>query len=197
MAQESGKPGDGDIDLRDEARGMALFEKFRKIDTAFREGDLDALRVALGHPDTFPNCILHPELAMGEWPLGYAISVSPLAFVRELLAAGANANFDAHDGFPSLLCAIASDRADRAELVALLLENGADIGQRGVNDWTALHYATNLKDMDVIRILLEAGADPLARTNIDDRTTPLENAQNAGFSEGVNLMVEFMARGRG
>lgn len=184
-------------DLQSEERGMALFARFRAIDTAFREGDLEGLRAALDNPAGFPNCILHPELAMGEWPLGYAIGVSPLAFIRDLLQAGAVPNFIASDGFPSLLAAIATDRDDRAKLVQVLLENGADISQRGVNDWTPLHYATNLKDMDVIRILLEAGADPLARTDIDDRTTSLDDAQNAGFSEAVNLMVEFMARGRG
>jgi len=184
-------------DLQSEERGMALFERFRAIDSAFRSGDLNGLRAALGNPDAFPNCILHPELAMGEWPLGYAICVSPLSFIEDLIKAGATPNFAANDGFPSLLAAIATERDDRGAIVKLLLDNGADIAQRGINDWTPLHYTTALNDLGVIRILLEAGADPLARTDIDDRSTALEDAQRAGFSGAVDLMVEFMARGRG
>ena len=40
---------------------------------------------------------------------------------------------------------------------------------------------------------LEAGADPTIRTCIDDLTTPLEEAEAAGFAEGAALLRQAMA----
>ena len=39
-----------------------------------------------------------------------AIYHSPLAFIRELLELGANANYPDHAGFPSLIAALSADR---------------------------------------------------------------------------------------
>lgn len=50
---------------------------------------------------------------------------------------------------------------------------------RGINDWTALHFAAASDDAVSVQMLLEAGADPNARTRIDDFETPLEIAEHA------------------
>ena len=116
----------------------AKYRAFKAIDDAYRRGDLDALLIALGDPPDFPNCS-HPwGLGLGEFPLEYAIYWSPLAFIRTLLDHGANPNYDDKAGFPSLIAALSTERADRLELVRLLLSCGADVQQRGVNDWTPL-----------------------------------------------------------
>ena len=163
---------------------------FRRIHDAYVRGDLDALRAALGDPPDFPNC--RGPRAFGEAPLEYAIYHSPLPFVRALLELGADPNYEDHAGFPSLIAALASGRADTADLVRLLLSFGADVGQRGVNDCTPLHWAAGADDAPMIEILLAHGADPGARTRIDDYETPLEAAERGGRTNAVRAL-----RGRG
>ena len=100
-----------------------------------------------------------------------------------MLDLGADPNYEDHAGFPSLIATISTERPDKYELVELLLSGGAEIQQRGVNHYTPLHYASARKDGKLIEILLAHGADPNARTRIDDFATPAEEAEivrNAG-----------------
>ena len=158
------------------------------IHEAFKQGDLDALKNALGYQPDFPNC---PALLSIGNLLEYAIYHSPLAFIRTLLALGADPNYDDHAGFPSLIAALScSDRADRTELIELLLEHGADIQQRGINDHTPLHYAAAGNDVKMIELLLSYGADPEAKTNIDDYATPLEEAEILGQAQAVEALLK-------
>lgn len=145
---------------------------------AYRRGDMAAVRAALGDPPDFPNC--RGPRGMGENILEYAIYWSPLAFVRALLDMGADPNYGDHAGFPSLIAALSANRADRADLVKLLLARGAEIDQRGVNDYTPLHWAAAVDDAAMVELLLAHGADPAARTNVDDYATPLEEAERLG-----------------
>lgn len=158
-----------------------------QIHQAFCAGDLEALRLLLG-----------AEFPRGPAPLAfrpylrYAILHSPRAFVAELLARGAEP--DAHeDGFPSLIAALASGREDRLELVETLLAAGADLHQRGLNDWTPLHFAAAHDDVAAIRFLLAKGADPKLRTRIDDGLTPLEEARALGCLRAAAALAERLA----
>ena len=102
------------------------------------KGDIGALLLALGDPADFPNCLHPPDLGLGEFPLEYAIYWSPLSFVETLLDRGADPNYPDRGGFPSLIAALSTDRPDRLELLRLLLSRGAEVGQRGLNDWNSL-----------------------------------------------------------
>lgn len=161
----------------------------REIHEAYKAGDLDALREALGNPPDFPNC--RSAMGVGEIPLEYAIYHSPLRFIRTLLELGADPDYGDHGGFPSLIAALSSrDGPELHGILELLLEFGADPGQRGVNDWTPLHYAvTQNRDPKAVAILLAHGADPAARTRIDDHATPLEEAEILGAT-GSREMTE-------
>jgi ankyrin repeat protein len=153
-----------------------------RLHEALRAGDLEGVRFALGNPPDWANArdaLLHLHV------LAHAISHAPLALVRMLLDDGADPNFDDGDGFPSLLAVFDADRADRHELLALLLARGADPAQRGINDWTPLHVAAIRDDARAIELLLAHGADPEARTRIDDLETPLEAAERAGAQRAV------------
>lgn len=165
--------------------------KFLDVDHAFRSGDLIALKAALDHPADFPNCLMPHALGIGDYPIDYAIFWSPISFIIELIELGAEINRTADDGFPCLFTALSSDRVDRLRVLELLLANGADIGQRGINDWTPLHYAVMQRDLPAVEILLENGADPNAATRIDDCTSPLEDAQSTGFNDAVALMSRY------
>jgi ankyrin repeat protein len=169
---------------------------FEAIDEAFKAGDLNALKLALGNAPRWFDEDMPFELGLGH-PLEYAIYWSPLGFVEALIAAGAPVNYDDGAGFPSLIAALSTDRHgrnDRLDVVKLLIRHGADLNQRGLNDWTPLHYATSLRDLEAIRVLLDAGADPTLRTRIDEGSTPLEDAEAAGFSEAAALLRSAMER---
>ena len=68
--------------MRTEEERCAEAKKFQRIDDAFHQGDLDALRAAVDDPATVPN----GRMPDGIGPcLVYAIYHSPLAFIRTLL----------------------------------------------------------------------------------------------------------------
>jgi ankyrin repeat protein len=170
------------------------FETFRKIDAAFRAGDLAALRAAVDDPDCVPNGPM--PRAIGPC-LEYAIYHSPLPFIRTLLEIGADPNPTDHAGFPPLIAALSRSnplpgspgRDDTLDIIELLLTFKADPNQRGINDYTPLHMAVGERHLSAVEILLEAGADPRLRTRIDDYETPLEMAERAGLVEIARLLA--------
>ncbi|TJW31001.1 MAG: ankyrin repeat domain-containing protein, partial [Mesorhizobium sp.] len=89
---------------------------------------------------------------------------------------------------------LSTERADRLDIVRVLLDGGADPDMRGVNDWTPLHYAVLIRSVDAIRLLLSAGADPTLETRIDDYRTAIEHAEIAGFDAGASLLRDAAAR---
>jgi ankyrin repeat protein len=153
---------------------------------AYERGDLPALKRLLDDPPDFPNC--RGPAGVGDIILEYAIYHSPLAFVRTLLELGADPNYPDHAGFPALIAALSTNRADRYQIIELLLAAGADIQQRGINDWTPLHYAAAAGDLAGIELLLARGADPNARAGIDGCATPLEEAQILGRAAAVQVL---------
>ncbi len=154
---------------------------------AYQNGDLAAVKAGLGDPPDFPNC--RGPAAVGEIVLEYAIYHSPLAFIRTLLELGADPNYGDHDGFPSLIAALTcADREDMYEVLKLLLAHGADIQQRGFNDYTPLHWAVAEGNIEAAEFLLVHGADPNARTHIDDCATPLDEAEILGLADVAEAM---------
>ncbi|MDH5774635.1 MAG: ankyrin repeat domain-containing protein [Nitrospirota bacterium] len=158
------------------------------VHDAFVRGDLEGLKNALGCPEDFPNNPVPWELAIGDHVLEYAIYHSPMSFIRGLLELGADPNYEAPAGFPSLIAAISSTRKDRAEMIDLLLSFGADLQQRGVNDYTPLHDAVSRQDQQVVVLLLSRRADAFARTRIDAYATPIEEANILGLTETATLL---------
>ncbi len=150
-------------------------DSYHVVEAAFSGGDFESLRGEIGYLGEFPN--VPPDAAIG-MPLIYAIYHSPLALVRELLDAGADPNLSDGDGFPPLMAAIActiptrgaSTRYDVLELVELLLSRGADVGLRGLSDYTPLHLAAENDDLPMVALLLRFGADPNQVTPRQRRT---------------------------
>jgi len=173
----------------------AEYETFKKIDAAFRTGDLAALRAAVDDSSVIPNGPM--PLTIGAC-LEYAIYHSPLPFIRTLLEIGADANPAEHSGFPPLIAALscsrshpgAPARSDTLEIMKLLLDFGADPNQRGLNDYTPLHMAVSERNVGAVRLLLDAGANPRLRTRIDDCETAAESARRAGLNEFVELLSD-------
>ncbi|TAK61867.1 ankyrin repeat domain-containing protein [Methylobacter sp.] len=177
----------------------AEYEKFKKIDAAFRAGDLIALRAAVDDPIYVPNGPM--PLTIGTC-LEYAIYHSPLPFIRLLLEIGADPNPIDHGGFPPLIAALSCSqpqpgsprRPDVLEILKLLLIYKVDPNQRGINDYTPLHMAVSEYNLPALELLLQFGADPRLRTRIDDCETPREMAEEAGLYEFSKLLAEQEAR---
>jgi uncharacterized protein len=168
--------------------------EFVALHEAYKRGDLEAVRAALGNPDDFPNC--PGPMGMGPIILEYAIHWSPLPFIRTLLELGADPNYASDAGFPSLIAALSTSRPEGTEILELLLAHGADVRQRGVNDYTPLHYAAALNDCRAIELLVSRGADLEARTNVDDLSTPLEEAEILGRAEAARLLTKLSRSAR-
>jgi hypothetical protein len=169
-----------------------------RLAAALRDGDLDAARAALEDPSDWPNSVdpyLHATV------LSIALGQSDLATIRRLLHAGADPDLGGRDdGFPSLIdvlhhrCRDApglTHRDDCHDVLRALIDAGADVNARGLNDWTALHFAAAADDPVAVTMLLEAGADPEARTRIDDFETPLDVARN-GAPEALAALTRWL-----
>src|SRR5690606_28762906 len=125
------------------------------------------------------------------------------AIVRRLVAAGADLDLVNGDGATAMMIAIVNDRFDMA---ALLLELGA-----GVDDGS-LYYAVEMRDattdwfardgsrlrpdhpnehtaLDLIRLLLEAGADPNA-TVAESGNTVMHEAVRLRKPEVIRVLAE-------
>ncbi|HYY24530.1 MAG TPA: ankyrin repeat domain-containing protein, partial [Candidatus Udaeobacter sp.] len=96
--------------MTSEAERCAEYEKFKKLDTAFRAGDLAALRAAVDDPEIVPNGPM--PLSIGPC-LEYAIYHSPLSFIQTLLEIGADPNSKDHSGFPPLIAALSCGPGQR------------------------------------------------------------------------------------
>jgi ankyrin repeat protein len=184
---------------RDDEDRCAEHRRFMKIDAAFRAGDLGALRAAVENPDDLPNGQM--PLAIGSC-LEYAIYHSPIAFIRTLLEMGADPNPADHIGFPPIIAALSCSnprpgspgRRDAPDIVRLLIAFGSDVNQRGINDYTPLHAAVAERNPTVVRIPLDNGAAPLARTRIDEFETPREMAERAGLTEIRDMLAAAESR---
>ncbi len=159
-----------------------------ELEHAYRDGDLEAIRALSPNPDTFPNDQQAGPPGLGDNPLVAAIYHSPVELIGKLLEMGADPNHHDGDGFPPLIAALSADRDDIGTILDMVLAAGGDIQQRGINDFTPLHWAARYLDVSIVQFLLDHGADPNARTNIDDYTTPLEEAEAAGRTEAAALL---------
>jgi len=185
--------------MKSDAERCAEYEKFKKVDAAFRAGDLVALRAAVDDPAVVPNGLM--PLTIGSC-LEYAIYHSPLPFIRTLLEIGADPNPAGHAGFPPLIAAVSCarprpgspGRPDVLEILQLLLAFKSDPNQRGINDYTPLHMAVSEHDLWTVDLLLQAGAAPCLRTRIDNYETPREMAEKAGLREIAEMLVVREAR---
>ena len=171
-----------------------------RLEAALEAGDLDAARSALELGSGWPNCV---DPYTQSTVLSIALGRADLATIRLLLDLGADPNFAVvDDGFPSLIDVLhhrcrnwaeLRQWADCHDVLRALIDAGADVNARGLNDWTALHFAVAADDPVAVEMLLDAGADPDARTRIDDLETPLDIARD-GSPRALATLTEWLQR---
>lgn len=95
------------------------------------------------------------------WPLGYtalhyAVAVGDRSLVDALIRVGADVNALTKSQFATPLhVAVMQQRAD---MLSVLIDAGANIGAANTNGMTALHFAAHRGVLDAVNVLLAAGA---------------------------------------
>jgi uncharacterized protein len=131
----------------------------------------------------------------GVTPLSLAASNGDVRMLGVLLAAGADPN--APDGAGETPLMTIAGRGV-AEGVTTLLEHGADVDRRDATyQQTALMFAARAGEAAVVRALLEAGADPNARTRIGATPAWILPNSRPGFSFGVGIVRGGLPADRG
>ena len=173
---------------------LALYHGHREIAgwLAAKRTELDIFEAsALDNTDRVKTLLTSdPSLAHaispdGFTPLALASFMGRLATVRLLVARGANVNAAAWNPphYTSLTGAVTARQPD---VVAELLQNGADPNYRYGPGYTPLHVAATNGSADIVRLLVAHGAARDART--DEGRTPLDLARENGHSAVVELL---------
>lgn len=121
-------------------------------------------------------------------PLLWAARVGAPEIAEYLIEHGADVNFVSHRGETPILMA---SMVGSTETVGLLLEHGAEIEQEETPT-TPLIMAVQGEHLDVVRMLLDNGADPNASNR--QGQSPLQFASQAGNPQLIELLQEYGAR---
>ncbi len=162
-----------------------------------KEDDLEALlgqnpelsifeAAALGRDDRIRQLLERDPSSANAWspdgytPLGLAAFFARPSTVRLLLKAGADVHAVARNYMKvqPLHAAVASRNAD---IVALMLEAGADPNARQQVGYTPLMEAAGSGNRSMVTMLLDAGADPSAKA--EDGQTPADIARSRGHAD--------------
>ena len=125
----------------------------------------------------------------GFTPLGLAVFFGHADTVDALLAAGADVNLTSQESMkmPPLGSAMAVQRNDIART---LIEHGANVNGKAVNDLTALHTAAARGNLEAAKLLLDHGADINAAST--DGKTALAYAEERNHPEVVDFLSAFI-----
>ena len=119
-----------------------------------------------------------------------AIERGYLYAAKDSIESGADVNAMSEDGWTPLLEAVRAD----ASLVELLLANGADPNEASDRGYTPLMRAAGLGKLDVVRLLLDAGADRETR-DVDGKTAA-ELAREGGQFRCAEMVAVEVERAR-
>jgi ankyrin repeat protein len=134
---------------------------------------------------------------LGWTPLHFAAFGGQPRVVELLLSHGAAVDAVARNRFANtpLLVGLLTRQG---EVARVLLAHGANVNFRQGEGVTALHEAAQSGDTDIVRMLLDAGADPNARAGkLDDGRSgqsALDMARDGGHEDVVALLLSRGAR---
>ena len=145
----------------------------------------------------------------GNTALMYASQEGHPEVAELLIEKGADINVQEDYGWTALM--FASDRG-QIEVTKLLIEKGADVNTMSIEHeecrdygkeyvivrvpcgYTALMAASEMGHIDIVKLLIEAGADVNATLDDYDRSTALKYASKKGHTEIVELLIEAGAK---
>jgi ankyrin repeat protein len=122
---------------------------------------------------------------LGSTPLIIAAEEHLYPVVKELLTKKAQVNIQNQDGVTALMGAVCC----RADIVQLLLDNGANPNMQDMSGWTALTHAVTENNRFSVDKLISAGANVNAK-DISGKTI-LAIAKEQGVNQSIiNLLVQ-------
>ena len=149
------------------------------------QSKIDLLEEALQIVEGFPDGV---DGFVGRNWITNAIDSGSLESVKWILSKGVDLSFRDPEGYTPLLSAMDRGLPGKYEIIQLLINHGAPINRKGINDWTPLHLAAVREDLEALQILLKNGADASIRTEIDGYATPLEEARSLGKLKSVAFL---------
>ncbi|XP_055634096.1 protein fem-1 homolog C-like [Toxorhynchites rutilus septentrionalis] len=114
------------------------------------------------------GCDVNASSDTGSTPLRASCSILNAEIVQYLIENGADIHKPSSNGGTCLIDAIKS-----APLCQYLISKGADVNERDAYENTALHYAVTCWSFEMVRVLLDHGADPFAKSRFGDDTLQL------------------------
>lgn len=136
----------------------------------------------------FPPGTLHARIDNGMSPLMLAALKGERAHAEELLALGADPNHVNDDDHHALWFACVHGDP---ELVSLFIAHGARVDNQNVNGATCAIYAASTGKLDVLKRLVEAGADLAKETT--GGYTALDSASTLPVLKYLRGVVEMVA----
>jgi ankyrin repeat protein len=162
------------------------YSDFEIVMGIMKSGDVTQLEELAALDESFPDGV---DSFIGRHWILTALDVAPLRTIDWMLSRGVDLTFRDDEGYTPLLAAIESRRPDRVELLGRLLAAGAPVNKKGINDWTPAHMAAARDDVEVLKVLVAAGADLSIRTDIDECATPLEEAKSLRSAKAVAYLM--------
>jgi ankyrin len=134
-------------------------------------------------------------------PLHLSSCFGKVGIVQLLLDHGADVNAETEEGL-TLLHQVSFGRyellEDGVRVTELLLEHGAEVDTRDKDQWTPLHVASYFGNVEIVRLLLDHGADPEANAESDSGEKPLHQVSYGKYKsheDGVRVAQLLLDRG--
>ncbi len=147
---------------------------------AIREPSLNAAQALIA----WPNTNVEARTAQDESPLMMAALKGHLELVRQLIGRDADVN---KPGWTALHYAATNGHV---AVVQLLLDHHAYIDAESPNGTTPLMMAAQYGSPGAVKLLLEAGADPLLKNQLG--LTAIDFAQRANRKDSADLIAAFV-----
>lgn len=135
-----------------------------------RRGSLEDFKLAVNNNPELINV----QDQRGSTPLVLACYYNNESVVNFLVDKVNDINGATKDGSPLMAAAVKGNNS----IAKTLLAAGADPNTEDANQTTALHYAVMFKNYDLTVMLLESGADPKHKNNVNQSPFDLAVVQN-------------------
>ena len=163
--------------------------QFQRLYAALVANDIALLAAEAKATPDFP---FGEDGATGRSWLITAIDVGNLASVVWILDQGVSPDFYDSDGQSPLVSAMNHDFERARDLMRLLLDRGASVNEQDRLGATPLHVACLRGDIDMARLLLDLGADPLIQDREHGAHRPIDLVKARKFPELYALLSDAM-----
>ena len=123
-----------------------------------------------------------------------AITSGCIESINWMIEKGVQLAVKADDGYPPVITCVESEVKNKPQILDILIASGANINEQGVQGWTPLHKAAIQDDVDIMLLLLNAGADATIRTGCDDDATAEEEARVLGHVKSADFIASYLSQ---